>query len=87
VRFGEAVASQSCFQVNEKRVSSSIPALVVYVLSIFVSSRVMTLLPYGLVGVVLFLGCARGLKLVSAEDRTFLNQAIPPQLKWVSRLL
>jgi O-antigen/teichoic acid export membrane protein len=67
--------------------SSGIPAVVVYALSTFVSSRVITLLPYGLIGVVLFLGCARGLRLVSGEDRAFLNQAMPSQLRWVSRLL
>ncbi|MDA4126933.1 MAG: polysaccharide biosynthesis C-terminal domain-containing protein, partial [Thaumarchaeota archaeon] len=68
-------------------VSSSIPAVVVYALTTFVSSKTITLLPYALIGLVLFLGCERGLKLVSPEDKEFLNQSMPAQIRWVSRLL
>jgi hypothetical protein len=66
--------------------SSAVPAVVVFGLSTLVSSRTITLLPYALIGIVLFLGCARGVKLVSPEDKAFLNQSMPSQIRWASRL-
>jgi O-antigen/teichoic acid export membrane protein len=68
-------------------VASAVPALAVYLLSALVSDRVLTLVPYAAVGGAAFVACARGLRLLSDEDRAYLGHLLPEGLRWVSRLL
>ncbi|MDG6988652.1 MAG: oligosaccharide flippase family protein [Nitrososphaerota archaeon] len=68
-------------------VASAVPALAVYLPSELVSSRVITIVPYAALGLVLFAACAKALKLISDEDRSFLSHLLPRGLQWVLRLL
>ena len=68
-------------------VASASPAIVVYALSVFVSSRLFTLLPYSVAAIAIFLLSERVLGLLSAEDKSFLEGAMPAQLRWIGRLL
>lgn len=68
-------------------VSAGVPGVVVFALSSVVSDRILTLLPYTVVGLLLFLGCARALKLFSAEDRSFVAHLLPARLQWVIRFI
>ena len=68
-------------------VSAGVPAVVVYALSLVVASRVLTLVPYTLLGLLLFFGCARTLKLFNAEDRSFVAHLLPARFGWITKLL
>ena len=50
-------------------------------------NRVLTLLPYTVLGLMLFFGCAKLLKLFSDEDRSFVRHLLPAQLGWITRLM
>jgi O-antigen/teichoic acid export membrane protein len=67
--------------------SSVVTAASVLALSTFVSNRVLSLLPYSVIGVLLYLGCARVLKLFNDEDRSFVVHLLPESLQWVVRML
>ena len=67
--------------------ASGVPALAVYVPSVLISDRVLTLLPYALLGVGLYLFCARLLRLFNDEDRSHLPHLPPAGLRWVVRTL
>ena len=67
--------------------SGAVPGVVVFALSSMISSRVLTLIPYTLLGLLLFFGCARVLKLFSDEDRSFVAHLLPARLDWVIRFL
>jgi O-antigen/teichoic acid export membrane protein len=67
--------------------SSAVPAAAVFALSTFVSNRILTLLPYTILGVLLYLGCARALRLLTDEDRSFVAHLLPEKLQWVVRML
>ena len=67
--------------------SSAIPAVAVYLPSVDFSSRVITIVPYTVIGIALFVVCARALKLLSAEDKSYLGHLLPGGLQWVLRLL
>ncbi len=56
-------------------------------LSKFVSNRTLTLAPYALIGVVVFLLCARGLRLLTEEDKRYLEHFMPATLGRLMRLL
>ena len=66
---------------------SAAPALVIYALSFLVTNRVITLIPYTLLGLAIFLATARILRLLTPEDRSYLSQLLPARLQWVSRLI
>ena len=68
-------------------VSGGVPGVVVFALSTMISNRVLTLVPYTVVGLLLFFGCAKVLKLFSAEDRSFVAHLLPERLQWVVRML
>ena len=65
----------------------AVPSIPVYLLSAFVSDRTLTLVPYALLGALLFIGCARTLKVITLEDKEYLSHVIPSQLQWILRLL
>ena len=67
--------------------ASAIPAGVVALLTLVLSSRVLSLLPYALLGVGLFLVCSRATRLLTEEDKGFLAHLLPARLHWVLRLL
>ncbi|MDG7008043.1 MAG: oligosaccharide flippase family protein [Nitrososphaerota archaeon] len=68
-------------------VSGGIPGAVVFALSSVVSNRVLTLVPYTILGVLIFFGCARVLRLFSEEDRSFVVHLLPSRMEWIVRLL
>ena len=68
-------------------VSGGVPGVVVFVLSSTVSDRVLSLLPYTALGLLLFFGCARVLKLFTDEDKTFATHLLPSRKAWVVRFL
>jgi O-antigen/teichoic acid export membrane protein len=67
--------------------SAAPPATVVFLLSTFVSNRIITLVPYTLFAAALFLASARVLHLLTPEDKSFLTHILPARLSWISRLL
>ena len=67
--------------------ASAVPAAAVYLASEAVSSRVVTIVPYTLLGLVLFALCAKALKLISAEDKSYLGHLLPGSLRWLVGLL
>ena len=73
--------------VGKAVLASAVPALAVYVPSVMISSRVVTLVPYTVFGLALFAGCVKALKLLSAEDKSYLGHLLPGSLHWVLRLL
>jgi len=67
--------------------SSFVMLGVLFGLSKFVSNRTLTLVPYTLIGMAVFLLCARGLHLLSDEDKRYLEHFIPTGLTRLMRLL
>lgn len=67
-------------------IASAAPALAVYVPSLLVSGRVITIIPYTALGIAIFVACAKLLKLLSEEDKSYLSQVLPGGLKWAIRL-
>jgi len=68
-------------------VASAIPGVIAFNLSSYVSNRIVTLLPYTVLAVAVFLLCVRWFKLLNFEDKVFLGHLLPQRLKWVLRLL
>jgi O-antigen/teichoic acid export membrane protein len=68
-------------------VASVIPALGVLVPSALISNRVVTLLPYSLLALALYLVCVKSLKLLGPSDKAFLSHLLPERLQWVMHLL
>jgi len=68
-------------------VASSIMLGVLFGLSKFVSNRAFTLIPYGIVGAVVLLVCARGLRLLTEEDKQYLEHFMPRGVGKVMRML
>jgi hypothetical protein len=60
---------------------------VLFALSKFVSNRTLTLVPYTLIGVAVFLLCARGLRLLTEEDKRYLEHFMPKDLGRLMRHL
>jgi O-antigen/teichoic acid export membrane protein len=67
--------------------AAALPAVAVYVPTLEISSRVLTLVPYSFLGLVVFVGCAKGLRLLSPGDKSYLAHLLPGSLKWVLRLI
>jgi stage V sporulation protein B len=64
------------FQI--KLVASSLVMLgVLFGMSKFISNRALTLVPYSLIGVAVLLLCARGLRLLTEEDKLYLEHFMP----------
>lgn len=68
-------------------VSAGVPAGAVFLLSSIVSDRILTLLPYSFIWLGLFLLCARGFKLLTEEDKSFMAHLLPEGLVWISKIL
>jgi len=61
--------------------------VVVFALSSMISDGVLTLLPYTILALLHFFGCARVLKLLGDEDKTFVTHLQPARLEWAIRFL
>ena len=68
-------------------VASVVPFLVTFLFSSYISVRVLTLFPYTLVFVALFLICLKGLRDLSEEDKVFISHLVPGSLKGFVRRL
>ena len=68
-------------------VASVVPFLVTFLFSSYISVRVLTLFPYTLVFVALFLICLKGLRVLSEEDKVFISHLVPGSLKGFVRRL
>jgi len=74
------------FQV--KLVASSLVMLgVLFSMSKFISNRALTLIPYSLIGVAVLLLCARTLRLLTEEDKRYLEHFVPRSLGRLMRQL
>jgi O-antigen/teichoic acid export membrane protein len=74
------------FQI--KLVASSLVMLgVLFGMSKFISNRALTLVPYSLIGVAVLLVCARGLRLLTEEDKLYLEHFMPRSVSRVMRQL
>ena len=58
-------------------ISSAVPFAASLALTLFVSSRTLTLIPYALLSAVLFLLCLRIMKVLSEEDKRYLSHLLP----------
>ncbi|MDG6910257.1 MAG: oligosaccharide flippase family protein [Nitrososphaerota archaeon] len=67
--------------------ASAIPAMAVYLPSVMISSRVLTIVPYTVLGLALFAVCAKALRLLNDEDKSYLGHLLPGGLQWVLRFL
>ncbi len=69
-------------------VSSAAAFAVMYALSTFLSDSTLTLVPYTLVGIGVMLVCARGLNMLTAEDKRYLGNLVPrPMVKVLGRII
>jgi O-antigen/teichoic acid export membrane protein len=68
-------------------IAAVIPSLVVFTLSTFVSNRIISLVPYAVLWAILFLVCAKALRIFSEEDRSFIAHLIPSPLQKFIRYL
>jgi O-antigen/teichoic acid export membrane protein len=68
-------------------VASAVPAAAVYLPSEAISSRLVTVVPYTALGLALFVLCARSLRLLSDEDKSYVAHLLPGPLRWVLRLV
>ena len=68
-------------------VSSFIMLVVLASLSAFVSDRTMTILPYALVGMGIMLICARGMHLLTEEDKQHLEHFVPRSMGRILRAI
>jgi O-antigen/teichoic acid export membrane protein len=62
-------------------VASSVPFVVILILSDLVSSRALTIVPYTLLGVLLFVLCLRVLRLITPEDKSFVSHFLPRKMQ------
>ena len=58
-----------------------VPFAVIFELSLQISSRILTLVPYAVIWIVIFLFCTRALKVFTDEDRTFISHLTPAPLR------
>ncbi len=73
---------------HAKVIASSLIMLgVLFSLSKFLSNRTLTLGPYALIGAAVFLLCARGLQLLTEEDKRYLEHFMPASLGRLMRML
>jgi O-antigen/teichoic acid export membrane protein len=67
--------------------ASVVPFVTVFALSLFISNRTLSIVPYVLIGGLLFLGCVKILKILNDEDRAFIAHLLPPSLQKMVRYL
>jgi stage V sporulation protein B len=62
-------------------VASALPFILVWALSTYVSSRVLTLVPDIVIYTIVFLACVKWFRLLSEEDRTYLSHTVPARFR------
>jgi O-antigen/teichoic acid export membrane protein len=67
--------------------ASAVPAVAVYALSNLISNRLITIVPFTLLGMALFVVCTKAFKLLTVEDKSYLGHLLPDGLQWVVRLI
>lgn len=68
-------------------IAATLPAFVIFVLSTELSNRTVSLIPYSLIGGLLFLSCVKGMKILTEEDRSFLSHLLPSFLHKLLRII
>lgn len=68
-------------------ICSAIPFIVVLSLSLFVSSRTISIFPYTIVGTILFIGCVKATKILTAQDKVFISHLLPQIFQKILRYL
>ena len=61
--------------------SASLPSALIFLLSAYFSSGLLTLVPYAVLFFVIYLSCVKFLHLVTQEDRTYLAHTLPGKLR------
>jgi O-antigen/teichoic acid export membrane protein len=64
-------------------VASLIPFIPVFSLSLFVSSKTLTLIPYSIIGVAIFLACVKSFNLLNEGDVNFFTHVIPGRFHFI----
>jgi O-antigen/teichoic acid export membrane protein len=64
-----------------------VPSVLIFLLSTFFTSRLLTLIPYAALFVVLYLACVKLLHLVTPEDRAYLVHTLPGRLRKIADYL
>ncbi len=57
------------------------------ILSSQVSARVLTLVPYSLIAVAVFLVSIKSMSVLKDDDRRFIEHLLPGKLRWVAKHL
>ncbi len=68
-------------------VASLAPSIIVLILSSQVSARVLTLVPYSLIAVAVFLVSIKLMSVLNDDDRRFIEHLLPGKLRWVAKHL
>jgi len=66
-------------------IASAVMLGVLFSMSKFISNRAVTLVPYGLIGAAVLLLCVRGLRLLTEEDKQYLEHFMPRSLARLMR--
>jgi stage V sporulation protein B len=73
---------------HAKLIASSLVMLaVLFSMSKFISNRALTLVPYSLIGVAVLVVCARTLRLLTEEDKRYLEHFVPSRVAKLIRVL
>ncbi len=79
---GQVIDKRNLLFYGKSLVASVIPLVVLYFLSkLYFSHGLLTLIPYFLIGALLYLGLLKVLKLLSDEDRSYLEHLLPRRAK------
>ncbi len=68
-------------------VGSAASLVVTVALTAFVSDRTISLIPYAIVGLLVFLACIKLLRVITDEDRTYFSHITPHSLRWILKYL
>jgi stage V sporulation protein B len=79
--------SKTYFFYAKVAVGSTAALIVTLTLSTFVSSRTLTVIPYALIGGLIFLISVRNLNMLTDEDRSNFTHIIPSSFRWILRYL
>ncbi len=68
-------------------VASLAPSIIVLFLSSQVSARVLTLVPYSIIALAVFLVSVKSMSILNDDDRRFVEHLLPAKLRWVAKHL
>jgi O-antigen/teichoic acid export membrane protein len=81
------IASANYAYYLKVAVGSAASLVVTVALTVFVSDRTISLIPYAIVGLLVFLACIKGLRVITDEDRIYFSHVTPHSLKWILKYL